>query len=68
MVLFQKRVKPVKSQILFSVIGFKVRIRLLRSFVPRRPSQMTASPDLYGPSMVVLTMVALLLFNMKSSG
>ncbi|KIH60419.1 Yip1 domain protein [Ancylostoma duodenale] len=45
-----------------------VRIRLLRSFVPRRPSQMNASPDLYGPSMVVLTMVALLLFNMKSSG
>uniref|UniRef100_A0A0K0D4E9 Protein YIPF n=1 Tax=Angiostrongylus cantonensis TaxID=6313 RepID=A0A0K0D4E9_ANGCA len=47
---------------------FDVRIRLLRSFIPHRHSQMTPSPDLYGPSMVVLTMVALLLFNMKSSG
>ncbi|EYC44032.1 hypothetical protein Y032_0473g2082 [Ancylostoma ceylanicum] len=52
----------------FDVEPSQVRIRLLRSFVPRRPSQMNASPDLYGPSMVVLTMVALLLFNMKSSG
>ncbi|XGW09308.1 hypothetical protein V3C99_011536 [Haemonchus contortus] len=52
----------------FDVEPSQVRIRLLRSFVPRRPSQMVTSPDLYGPSMVVLTMVALLLFNMKSSG
>ncbi|KAK6739068.1 hypothetical protein RB195_020879 [Necator americanus] len=52
----------------FDVEPSQVRIRLLRSFVPRRPSQMATSPDLYGPSMVVLTMVALLLYNMKSSG
>uniref|UniRef100_A0A1I7XI45 Protein YIPF3 n=1 Tax=Heterorhabditis bacteriophora TaxID=37862 RepID=A0A1I7XI45_HETBA len=46
----------------------KLRSYLFESFVPGRPSQMTSFPDLYGPSMVVLTMVALLLFNMKSSG
>ncbi|VDM73335.1 unnamed protein product [Strongylus vulgaris] len=52
----------------FDVEPSQVRIRLLRSFVPRRPSKMSSSIDLYGPSMVVLTMVALLLYNMKSSG
>ncbi|VDL84823.1 unnamed protein product [Nippostrongylus brasiliensis] len=61
--------KPDPAQFDFqSQLGHMVRIRLLRSFVPRRPSQMVTVPDLYGPSMVVLTMVALLLFNMKSSG
>ncbi|KAJ1359175.1 hypothetical protein KIN20_017849 [Parelaphostrongylus tenuis] len=52
----------------FDVEPSQVRIRLLRSFIPHRQCQMASSSDLYGPSMVVLTMVALLLFNMKSSG
>ncbi|VDO31830.1 unnamed protein product, partial [Heligmosomoides polygyrus] len=52
----------------FDVEPSQIRIRLLRSFIPRRPSQMVTSPDLYGPTMVVLTMVALLLLNMKTSG
>lgn len=47
---------------------FQVRTRLIRSFIPRKPSQIQVSPDLYGPSMIVLTMVALLLYNMKTSG
>ncbi|KJH50908.1 Yip1 domain protein [Dictyocaulus viviparus] len=52
----------------FDVEPSQIRIRIFRSFIPHRHSQLLPSPDLYGPSMVVLTMVALLLFNMKSSG
>lgn len=52
----------------FDVDPAEVRTRLIRSFIPRKPSQIQVSPDLYGPSMIILTMVALLLYNMKSSG
>ncbi|CAI4228097.1 unnamed protein product [Auanema sp. JU1783] len=52
----------------FDVEPAEVRSRLIRSFIPRKPSQMASVPDLYGPSMIVLTMAALLLFNMKTSG
>uniref|UniRef100_A0A8R1HHV4 Protein YIPF n=1 Tax=Caenorhabditis japonica TaxID=281687 RepID=A0A8R1HHV4_CAEJA len=52
----------------FDVEPVEVRSRLIRSFIPRKPSQIQVSLDLYGPSMIVLTMVALLLYNMKSSG
>ncbi|PIO74325.1 hypothetical protein TELCIR_03668 [Teladorsagia circumcincta] len=41
----------------FDVEPSQVRIRLLRSFVPRRPSQMVTSPDLYGPSMGLLVCI-----------
>ncbi|KAF1763702.1 hypothetical protein GCK72_003647 [Caenorhabditis remanei] len=52
----------------FDVDPAEVRTRLIRSFIPRKPSQIQVSPDLYGPSMIILTMVALLLYNMKTSG
>ncbi|CAJ0950716.1 unnamed protein product, partial [Mesorhabditis belari] len=52
----------------FDVEPKQVRNRLFQSFLPRKPSTISVSNDLYGPSMVVLTMVALLLLNMKSSG
>lgn len=52
----------------FDVDPRQVRNRLIRSLIPRQPSQMSVSADMYGPSMIVLTMVALLLFSMKSSG
>ncbi|VDN58242.1 unnamed protein product [Dracunculus medinensis] len=52
----------------FDVEPRQVRNRLIQSLIPRKPSQMTASLDLYGPSMIVLTLVALLLFSMKKSG
>ncbi|VDM43645.1 unnamed protein product [Toxocara canis] len=52
----------------FDVEPRQVRNRLFQSLIPRRPSQMNVSNDMYGPSMIVLTMVALLLFSMKSSG
>lgn len=51
----------------FDVEPRQVRNRLIQSLIPRKPSQMNVSNDLYGPSMVVLTLVALLLFSMKSS-
>ncbi|CAB3411394.1 unnamed protein product [Caenorhabditis bovis] len=52
----------------FDVEPAEVRNRLIRSFIPRKPSQISVSPDLYGPTMIILTMVALLLYNMKASG
>ncbi|CAI5442012.1 unnamed protein product [Caenorhabditis angaria] len=52
----------------FDVEPAVVRKRLIRSFIPRKPSQITVSPDLYGPTMIILTSVALLLYNMKTSG
>ncbi|UMM15564.1 hypothetical protein L5515_012958 [Caenorhabditis briggsae] len=52
----------------FDVDPAEVRTRLIRSFIPRKPSQIQVSPDLYGPTMIILTMVALLLYHMKTSG
>lgn len=52
----------------FDVEPRQVRNRLVQSFIPRKPSQMHVSNDLYGPTMIVLTLVALLLCSMKSSG
>ncbi|GMR35954.1 hypothetical protein PMAYCL1PPCAC_06149, partial [Pristionchus mayeri] len=52
----------------FDVEPIQVRNRLMQSFLPRKPSQIAVTNDLYGPCMIVLTMVALLLWNMKSSG
>ncbi|CAJ0586760.1 unnamed protein product, partial [Mesorhabditis spiculigera] len=50
----------------FDVEPKQVRDRLFQSFIPKLPT--TVTYDLYGPSMVVLTMVAFLLLNMKSGG
>ncbi|KAK2568129.1 Protein YIPF3 [Acropora cervicornis] len=55
----------------FDVEPIEVRNRLLNSLIPRFPS--TASPqtvvgELYGPLMLVFTLIAILLFSMKSSG
>jgi len=52
----------------FDVQPKQVRNRLFQSLLPRKPSQMAVSNDLYGPFMLLLTMVALLLLSMKSSG
>ncbi|VDK77511.1 unnamed protein product [Litomosoides sigmodontis] len=52
----------------FDVEPRQVRNRLIQSFIPRRPSQMNVSSDMYGPTMIILTLVALLLYSMKSSG
>ncbi|KAM3718322.1 Protein YIPF3 [Dirofilaria immitis] len=52
----------------FDVEPRQVRNRLIQSFIPRKPSQMNISNDMYGPTMILLTLVALLLCSMKSSG
>uniref|UniRef100_A0A0R3RT63 Protein YIPF n=1 Tax=Elaeophora elaphi TaxID=1147741 RepID=A0A0R3RT63_9BILA len=52
----------------FDVEPRQVRNRLIQSFIPRKPSQMSVSNDMYGPTMIILTLVALLLYSMKSSG
>ncbi|VDN82539.1 unnamed protein product [Brugia pahangi] len=52
----------------FDVEPRQVRNRLIQSFIPRKPSQMHVSNDMYGPTMIILTLVALLLYSMKSSG
>ncbi|CAG9531905.1 unnamed protein product [Cercopithifilaria johnstoni] len=52
----------------FDVEPRQVRNRLIQSFIPRKPSQMNVSNDMYGPTMIILTLVALLLYSMKSSG
>lgn len=52
----------------FDVEPRQVRNRLIQSFIPRRPSQMNVSSDMYGPTMIILTLIALLLYSMKSSG
>ncbi|VDM19553.1 unnamed protein product [Wuchereria bancrofti] len=52
----------------FDVEPRQVRNRLIQSFIPRKPSQMHVSSDMYGPTMIILTLVALLLYSMKSSG
>ncbi|XP_058949169.2 protein YIPF3 [Pocillopora verrucosa] len=55
----------------FDVEPIEVRNRLLHSLIPKLPS--TASPqtvvgELYGPLMLVFTLIAILLFSMKTSG
>ncbi|VDM94400.1 unnamed protein product [Onchocerca ochengi] len=52
----------------FDVEPRQIRNRLIQSFIPRKPSQMNVSNDMYGPTMIILTLVALLLYSMKSSG
>lgn len=52
----------------FDVEPRQVRNRLIQSFIPRKPSQMNVSSDMYGPTMIILTLIALLLYSMKSSG
>jgi len=52
----------------FDVDPKQVRNRLIQSLIPRKPSQMTVSNDMYGPLMLIFTLVALLLYTMKSSG
>ncbi|VDD87262.1 unnamed protein product [Enterobius vermicularis] len=52
----------------FNVLPKQVRSRLIQSFIPRKPSKISVATDLYGPLMIILTLVALLLFSMKSSG
>ncbi|CAH3045271.1 unnamed protein product [Porites lobata] len=55
----------------FDVEPVQVRDRLLHSLIPKMPT--TASPqtvvgELYGPLMLVFTLIAILLFGMKTSG
>ncbi|EDO47784.1 predicted protein, partial [Nematostella vectensis] len=55
----------------FDVEPTEVRSRLFHSLIPQLPS--TASPqtvvgELYGPMMLVFTLIAVLLFGMKTSG
>lgn len=55
----------------FDVEPIEVRNRLLHSLIPKVPT--TASPqtvvgELYGPMMLVFTLIAILLFSMKTSG
>ncbi|XP_014661383.1 PREDICTED: protein YIPF3-like isoform X2 [Priapulus caudatus] len=54
----------------FDVEPFEVRDRLLHSLIPKRPREgpMTTPGELYGPLMVVFSLIALLLYGMKSSG
>uniref|UniRef100_A0A0N5AUD4 Protein YIPF3 n=1 Tax=Syphacia muris TaxID=451379 RepID=A0A0N5AUD4_9BILA len=52
----------------FNVVPKQVRSRLIQSLIPRKPSKMSVATDLYGPLMIILTLVALLLLSMKSSG
>ncbi|XP_061178260.1 protein YIPF3-like isoform X1 [Saccostrea echinata] len=53
----------------FNVEPHEVRTRLLYSFIPRMPSseKQRAYRELYGPLMVVFTLIALLLFQMKAA-
>lgn len=55
----------------FHVEPQEVRDRILESFFPRWPSHyapLLIPGELYGPLMLVFTMITLLLFGMKSSG
>ncbi|XP_014781090.2 protein YIPF3 [Octopus bimaculoides] len=54
----------------FDVQPYEVRNRLIESLIPRKASvQVQSIPrELYGPTMVIFTLIALLLFQMKSSG
>ncbi|XP_060082887.1 protein YIPF3-like isoform X1 [Ylistrum balloti] len=53
----------------FNVEPHEVRSRLLWSFIPQRPTaqKQRVSRELYGPLMVIFTMIALLLFQMKTA-
>ncbi|BFZ15513.1 hypothetical protein BsWGS_18552 [Bradybaena similaris] len=53
----------------FDVEPKEVQKRLLYSLVPLRPSdkRQQVSKELYGPTMVVLTLIALLLYQMKTA-
>ncbi|GAB1605168.1 protein YIPF3-like isoform X1 [Argonauta hians] len=54
----------------FDVQPYQVRTRLIDSLIPRKSGlQVQNVPhELYGPTMVIFTLIALLLFQMKSSG
>ncbi|KAI0242520.1 Protein YIPF3 [Lamellibrachia satsuma] len=53
----------------FDVEPHEVRQRLLLSLIPQKPtSRQTLHRELYGPTMIVLSLIAILLFQMKSSG
>jgi len=53
----------------FDVEPKDVLVRLGQSLVPRKPVKpQTVAGELYGPMMVVMTLIALLLFSMKHSG
>ncbi|XP_047132028.1 protein YIPF3 isoform X1 [Hydra vulgaris] len=53
----------------FDVEPKEVLVRLSQSLVPRKTTKpQTVAGELYGPMMVVFTLVALLLFSMKFSG
>jgi len=53
----------------FDVEPKQVRNRLFQSLVPRMPSSMQSmGADLYGPLMLIFTLVAILLYSMKTSG
>ena len=52
----------------FNVVPRQIRSRLIQSLLPKKPSKMSIATDLYGPLMITFTLVALLLFSMKSSG
>ncbi|XP_028393993.1 protein YIPF3-like isoform X1 [Dendronephthya gigantea] len=55
----------------FHVEPHEVRERLIASMMPQVPKQtspVTVNGELYGPLMLVFTLIAILLFSMKSSG
>lgn len=53
----------------FDVEPKQVLVRLAKSLVPIKPVKpQTVEGELYGPIMVVFTLIALLLFSMKNSG
>ncbi|CAF3176682.1 unnamed protein product [Rotaria sp. Silwood2] len=51
----------------FDVEPREVIQRLIRSLIPRRLSQENIKPELYGPSMIVFTLAAILIYQMKLS-
>lgn len=54
----------------FDVQPHEVKSRLLQSLMPQKPTgqRQNVPRELYGPMMVIFTLIALLLFQMKSSG
>ncbi|CAH1787354.1 unnamed protein product [Owenia fusiformis] len=52
----------------FDVEPHQVRSRLIHSLIPAYRTTQKLPGELYGPTMVVFTLIALLLFQMKSSG
>lgn len=51
----------------FDVEPKEVIQRLVRSLVPRRSREENIKPELYGPSMIVFTLAAILIYQMKLS-